>query len=43
MITFISLYVSHLETCPVTNRKRFVALRTNQLEKIAAQEFNSVI
>ena len=36
------LYVSHLEKCPLTGRKKFVALREDQIEKIAFKEFQEV-
>lgn len=37
------LYQSHLETCPITKRKKFVALKPNQMEKIAAVEFSNLL
>jgi len=36
------LYEQHLVTCPVTGRKKFVALTVEQTEKIAKWEFNNV-
>jgi hypothetical protein len=36
----LALYEGHLQTCPVTGRKKFVALTAEQTEKIAKQEFS---
>ena len=36
-------YEIHLETCPITGRKKFVALRKNQVEKIGQVEFESIL
>ena len=37
-----ALYESHLEECPITGRRRFVALREDQIQKIAFKEFEGV-
>ena len=36
-------YEIHLETCPITGRKKFVALKKNQVEKIGQIEFESIM
>lgn len=36
-------YESHLEECPITHRRRFVALRKDQMEKIADAEFEELL
>ena len=36
------LYYTHLETCPVTGRRRFVALQSDQMKKVSNQEFQAV-
>lgn len=37
-VLFLSLYASHVKICPLTGRKRFLALKTDQVEKIASME-----
>ena len=37
------LYYIHLETCPVTGRRRFVALQANQMEKVSDREFKDLL
>lgn len=45
LATVFSLYSyeSHLETCPLTGRKKFVALKQGQVEKISKLEFEQVL
>jgi metalloendopeptidase OMA1, mitochondrial len=35
-------YQSHVEECPITERRRFVALTPGQVEKIAVTEFQEL-
>lgn len=37
------LYESHVEACPVTGRRRFVALTPEQVKKIGRQEFKTLL
>ncbi len=37
------LYVSHLEECPMTGRRRFVALTDEQISKIGIKEFDNLL
>jgi hypothetical protein len=36
-------YVSHLETVPVTNRRRFIDISPNQEEKMAQEVYNEIM
>ncbi|TRY75236.1 hypothetical protein TCAL_15640 [Tigriopus californicus] len=38
-IVLLYQYEAHIETCAITGRKRFLALRPEQIEKIARSEF----
>lgn len=36
-------YQSHIEECPITKRRRFVALTDSQMKKISGQEFKQLL
>ncbi|XP_059099338.1 metalloendopeptidase OMA1, mitochondrial-like [Tigriopus californicus] len=42
-IVLLYQYEAHIETCAITGRKRFLALRPEQIEKIARSEFEQLL